>query len=101
MNYELFEGVPVGGRAGGPHAICDFSNKPLSNGDTVHALAEDRNGQPLVSWVIANDQREYVEDDDEDAAGEWITAQLTTAVFDPNRLVLCRIRKLGEAAPRL
>jgi hypothetical protein len=85
-------GTKVGGH--GPSALCDYCNKPLTNGDDVFVLASKAGGEVRATWVVCDE--EDVEAEPEEDHAVHVAAELSTAVFNPSQLVLARVREIGE-----
>lgn len=92
-HHKRLNGTPVG--APGPSALCDFCNAPLSNGDDVKLVGSTSDGQLWLSRVVCDDHDLETEDAPEYAV--HASAELSTAAFKPDQLVVARAEPLATA----
>jgi hypothetical protein len=89
---SVLNGLAIGVATTDATAICDFCNARLGNGDDVFVLGGVRDGQKFASWAVCDDHD--IEPEPE-AAGSWVEAELSTALTNPNQLVVANAERLS------
>jgi len=88
---SILNGTAVGVAMADAKAICDFCNAPLGNGDDVYVLGGVRDGQAVVRWAVCDD---HDVEPEPDAADFWVSAELSTALTNPNQLVVANAERV-------
>jgi len=99
VDVDDLKGMPAAPSTHGPKAYCDLCLRTvLTNGDTARCIVkQDADGEPILTRTCCTDH----DLSEENAPGIVIDAQLTTAAFNSNQLVLTRVRRAGDPEPEL
>lgn len=63
----------------------------MNNGDDVFVLGGVQDGQTFVSWAVCDDHDVNAEPE---ATGFWVRAELSTALTNPNQLVVANAERI-------